>query len=246
VAGLGGALVLLGGERRLVDQEVGAVGGDPDRVARRGVPRQDDPPPRPGRADDLGGVDARHRLAALQAAEVGPERDAELGCALGVEAPRARLLDDRVAERGAAVADVERLDRVPLREVERVAAGQVDDVERVRQAPDHAAHGAQELLGARRPVDGQGPVAVAQGERLDHPHQAEPVVDVVVGEEDDVEVGQPDGAQELALGALAAVEQQPVAAPPDEHRREPAPRGGHGAAVPAKKTERSVMMRARD
>ena len=73
-------------------------------------------------------------------------------------------------------------------------------------------------------------LAPAQVERLEHPRQAEPVVGVVVRQEDGVEVGEPDAAQQLALGPLAAVEQQPVAVEPREQGRQAAPGGGHRCA----------------
>ena len=45
VQGLGGALGVLVQERRLVDEQVGAVCGDDDRVGRRRVAADDDAPP---------------------------------------------------------------------------------------------------------------------------------------------------------------------------------------------------------
>ena len=81
---------------------------------------------------------------------------------------------------------------------------------------------------ARRPgraVDGQRPLAPAQVERLEHPEDPEPVVEVVVGDEDRVELRQPDRAQELLLGALAAVEQEAVAAGAQQQRGQAAARG---------------------
>ena len=44
------------------------------------------------------------------------------------------------------------------------------------------------------------------------PGRPEEVVGVVVGQEDVLDVGQPDAAQQLALGALAAVDQDALAA----------------------------------
>ena len=69
------------------------------------------------------------------------------------------------------------------------------------------------------PYTVSGALALAQAERLEHPRQPEHVVGVEVGEEDLLELDQPDRAHELALGALAAVEQQPVAAAPHERAR---------------------------
>ena len=91
-----------------------------------------------------------------------------------------------------------------------------------------------------RPVHGQGLLALAQVERLQHAGQPEPVVGVEVGDEDVVEVGEADRAQELALGPFAAVEQQPLAAAAHEQRGQAASRARDRAAVPAKKSERSM------
>jgi hypothetical protein len=57
--------------------------------------------------------------------------------------------------------------------------------------------------------------------------------------------GQADRAQQLALGALAAVEQQPVAAAAHENGRA-GPRRAVGTepAVPAKNSDRSIRPRA--
>ena len=55
------------------------------------------------------------------------------------------------------------------------------------------------------------------------------MVGVQVREVDGLDVGQAHGAQELALGALAAVEQQPVAAAAHQDRRAAPPRGRHRA-----------------
>src|SRR5262249_52381610 len=130
VAGLERAVALLLGEGRLVNEQVGALGVRADHVARGRVARDDDPAARALRSDDLFGPDAVDGLAALEAAEVRAERDAELGRELVVEAARARVLDDRVAERVGAVADVEGGDLVAvvLHALPRV---ELDDAERV-------------------------------------------------------------------------------------------------------------------
>ena len=106
VRGLAGAVGVLLGERGLVHEQVGFVCGDLQRLARRGVAREDDLAPLAFGAHDLLGQDAADGLAALQAAEVGAGLDAELLGELGVEVAGARVLDDRVAEGdGRAVAD---------------------------------------------------------------------------------------------------------------------------------------------
>ena len=57
--------------------------------------------------------------------------------------------------------------------------------------------------------------------------------------------GSPTRAQQLALGPLAAVEQQPVAAAAHQHARA-GPRRAVGTepAVPAKNSDRSIRLRA--
>src|SRR3954452_3439534 len=206
VAGLERAVSRLLGERRLVDEHVGADRGGADHVARRGVAGDDDGAAGARRPDDLLGADAVAALAALQAPEVGPERHPARRGELGVEAPGALVLDDGVAEGLQPVADVERADLVAV--VAHGLAGlELDDAERIAQAPVDELHRAHELGRAGRAVDGEGRVAVAQVEGLEHAGQPEPVVGVQVGEVAGLDVGQADGAQELALGALAAVEQ---------------------------------------
>ena len=96
-------------------------------------------------------------------------------------------------------------------------------------------------LRPRGPYTVSGRVAVPQGEGLQHARQPQPVVGVEVGDEDGVELGQPDRAQQLALGAFAAVEQQAV--PPALDERSPGGPGGRwgpSRAVPAKKIDRSM------
>ena len=73
----------------------------------------------------------------------------------------------------------------------------------------------KQLVEPLRSVDRQRHLAAAQRERLEHARKAEVVVGVVVREEDLLELDEADvAAQELALRALAAVEQQPLAAAP--------------------------------
>ena len=63
-----------------------------------------------------------------------------------------------------------------------------------------------------------------------------------MGEEDRVDVGQPDRAQQLLLGALAAVEQDPLAAARSSSAGRPRRAVGTDPAVPAKKSERSMRL----
>ena len=71
-----------------------------------------------------------------------------------------------------------------------------------------------------RPVELEPLLAAAQVIGLEQPGQAEHVIGVVVAEEHDVEIDEPDlRAQQLPLRALAAVEQDAIAAAPDQRRR---------------------------
>ena len=115
-----------------------------------------------------------------------------------------------------------------------VARRQLDDLDRVGQpAEDRAAATPSSSSQPARPVDGQRQLAAAQRERLQHPGQPEEVVGVEVRQEDLVQVDEADvGAQQLALRALAAVEQQAVAAAPHERRRRRALCRRHRAGRP--------------
>src|SRR3954468_6978327 len=144
VAGLERALALLLDERRLVDEDVGAVGRDANHLAREAVPRDHNAPARPVGPDHLVGSHAVDRLAALEAPEVGAELDADLHRELVVEAPRPVLLDDRVAEGLRAVADVEGADLVAV-VLDRLPRLELDDAERVAEPAVDDAHGAHEL-----------------------------------------------------------------------------------------------------
>ena len=99
-------------------------------------------------------------------------------------------------------------------------------VEREGQAPDQRVQRPEEGAQPRRPVEDESELTAAQGEGLEHAGQAEHVIGVEVGEEDVLELDQADRAQELALGALAAVEQQPVAPAAHERGRQAAARAG--------------------
>ena len=104
--------------------------------------------------------------------------------------------------------------------VDRVARLELDRLDRVGEAAEDAAQHAEQIAQPRRAVEPERQLAAAQGEALQHPRQPEVVVGVEVRQEDVFEVGETDvRAQELALRALAAVDQQLVAAAADERRR---------------------------
>ena len=61
-------------------------------------------------------------------------------------------------------------------------------------------------------MDPQWPLAAAKIERLQQSRQTQPMICMEVGQEHLRQLGQPDRADELALRALAAVDQDPVSA----------------------------------
>src|SRR5262249_36541706 len=156
------------------------------------------------------------RLAALEPAAVGAGWNAERVSGLDVEAAGTRLLDEGVADRRDAVRDLERLESV-LVPVERVARAELDQLQVVRQATEPAAEPAEQRAQARRAVPGEGGAASAQRERLQHPREPEEVVGVEVRQEPLAQVEQADRrAQQLALRPLAAVDEEPFPAAPQE------------------------------
>ena len=67
------------------------------------------------------------------------------------------------------------------------------------------------------------------------------MIGVIVAEEHDVEIDEPDlRAQQLPLRALAAIEQDAIAAAPDQRRRAVRAAVGVEPAVPRKTTSRST------
>ena len=230
------ALVL--GERRLVDEDVGAVRCLDDVWRGRGVAGQREFPPRPSRTEhrvrgDDRAVGQRQRLARLEHPALPAGGHAERVGRGDVEAARPLVLDERVAERADTVLDGERLDHI-LTALEPLARRQLDERERVRQPPEERTQRSEEVADPKRPVHGQRQlVAAAQREGLEHPRQAEEVVGVEVGEEDLLEVDEPAGrALQLPLRPLGAVEEQPLAAAADEQRCGRALRGRHRGRRP--------------
>ena len=225
-------LLLLGGEGRLVHEDVRL----PSHVEhlRRGarIPGQDDFAPSPRWAQHLFGHHGAapghvNRLTGLQASEERPLGDAEGAGGLDVEAPRPGILGEAVAVRGDAVLDREGEDPV-VATVASFARAQLAEVDLVRQLSEDPPQDCEEVDEAGRPVDGERHLAPAKREGLQHPWQAEIVVGVVVRQKD---VGKFDEAhrrsEELALRALAAVEEDPVAAPADEGARQATSRRRH-------------------
>src|SRR5690348_2055661 len=120
--------------------------------------------------------------------------------------------------------------QVVLAAFQHLPGRQLDELETVRQAPEDPPQRREEILQAARPVDRQRQLASPQREGLQHPGQAEVVVRVEVRDEHLGQLRKPDRrAQQLALGALAAVEEHPLAAAADQQRGRRTLRGRHRA-----------------
>ena len=215
-------------ERRFVDQDL--------RTSRRiehgpGPPRvtgQDDFSSWSRRAEHLLRVDCpsvgeRNRLATLEHSEQRSRRDPERRRSLDVELAGPRVFNQRVADRGLTVVNLEDADPVPVA-VEDVTGPQLDQRVRIRELPEDALQRTKEVDEPRRPVDCEGNLATAKGERLHHPWQAEVMIGVIVRQE---HLGQLDEAdrrpKQLPLRALTAVEEEALAPAPEEQAGGSAP-----------------------
>src|ERR687891_833304 len=221
VRGLGRAVALLGGERRLVDEHV-RLAGDVEHGPRWSrVAGEDDLAPRPRRPQhllwrDRGPAGQLDRLAALEPAEVRSLLDAERRGGGHVEPPRARSLDEGVAVRRDPVRDLED-DHAVVAAVEAVPRPQLDELERIRELSEDPPQRAEEVDEARRAVDRERELAATKRERLQHPRQTEVVVGVEVADEHLGQLRQPHRrAQELTLRSLAAVDEDALAAAPGQ------------------------------
>ena len=123
---------------------------------------------------------------------------------------------------------------VALEDVTRL---ELDEANLVRQLPDDALERAHQVGQPARPVEHEGKLAAPQREGLQQTGQAEHVVGVEVGDEDLGQIDEPNRrTEELPLGAFGAVEEQAVAAAPDEQRRG-CPLGGRHRACGAQEDQ---------
>jgi hypothetical protein len=215
--GLVGPILLLGRKGRLMDEEIGLSRDLQHLAARPCVAGDDDLSSRARRAEHLFGrhraaLRKPNRLARLQTSEERPLRDAELQRLVDVEAARPRLLDEAVPIRSDAVLHREGEDPV-VGALDPLSRPELSQLDVVRQLPEDPAEDAEEVDEPRRAVDGQRSVATAERERFEHAGQTEVVVGVIVRQQDLVQLDEPHGrAQKLALRALAAVDEDPLAA----------------------------------
>ena len=160
-----------------------------------------------------------------------------------VERARPLVLEQHVAVRLAAVRDRHGGDpvAVPLEHLARLELADV--AARTRRDRATRAIEREQLGQAPGTVDRQRRLAAAQVERFQQPREAEPVVRVEVRDEHLVDVDQPDRPEQLALRALAAVDQDPLAAPADQDRRQAAASGRHRAAG-AREEDREIHARS--
>ena len=148
--------------------------------------------------------------------------------ALGVEPAGPVVLHQRVAERLGPVCGRVGPDPIAV-QLHRVGRGQLDEANLVGQLAVDPAQVGHHPAETARAVDRQRHLPPAQRERLHHPRQPEDVVGVEVRQEDALDVRQADGAQQLPLRALTAVEQDAVAAAAQEQPGRGALDGRHRA-----------------
>jgi hypothetical protein len=234
VGRLGGTSPLLGREGRFVDEDVGSTRDVEDRARGRRIPGEHELAPGTRRAEhvvrhDAAAVGQNDGLAALELAEERALRDTESSGLVRVEAAGARRLDERVAVCDRPVRDLEDDDAV-VPPLEGVSGPHLDELERVRELSEDAAESSEELDEPGRSEDGQGQLAPAEREGLQHPGEAQVMIGVEVGDEHLRQLDEAYGrAKQLPLGPLAAVDEDALAAAADERAGEPSPRGRHRA-----------------
>jgi len=214
-----------------MDQQICPPAGFLHRGAGPGIPGVDHLSARPGRTHYLMrlyplAIDL-YALAALQPSEERAGRNAQRYSRLAVEAPRPRLLLQRVAQTGHAVLGGEschskslhlhRLTRLKLHCPDGKVAGEVADG---LEAVQHAG-------GVNGSGDGEGLLSSLKGHGFQQSGYAQDMVGVKMGQED---VGQAHhsrpGPHHLSLGSLAAIKEDHISLPVYKHGRGISLRGG--------------------
>ena len=196
--------------------------------------------PAPLGPDDLLGRDAVDDLAALQAPEGRPGGHAEPRRETRVEAPGPRLLHEGPAEGRAAVAGGEGLHGVAV-EGDVVARLELGDRELVAEPAREPADDREQVARAGRPEEVQRRSRSRRSKDLSMPGRPSQWSRWKWVRKIAETSGSPTERSELALRALAAVEEQLVAPAADQQRREArGARSARSRAVPAKNSERSI------
>ncbi len=165
MAGFNRSLELALGEAPIVHEQLGLVGSHPGHLAGRGIPGDHDLAAPAWLAHHLLGANlavcARHGLAGLKPAEVGPGLDAQPRRQLGVEAPRPLVLDQRVAVGADLMLDREAAHLVAL-VANRGALVELDQLDLVRDPADDSAEGLEQRLQPGRAHDPQRALAALE------------------------------------------------------------------------------------
>ena len=215
-------------EARLVNQEVSLPGCRPHAVARGGVAREDDPASRPCRPHDVGGRDPVDLFPPGQGGKPGAFLDAQLRSPRRVETAGPLVLDDGVAEGRTPVADRDHIDPEPV-EVDGVGGLNLAHLEGKGRLFGGYPDAGEKPRCSRGAEEVERPLPAPQLKGLYEARHPKPVVGVVVGEEDRVDLREPNAPYELALGPFPAVEEDPLAVGTEKLGGHAAPGRGHRA-----------------
>ncbi len=235
VAGLHRPILLLVDEGGLVDQQVGPAGRLHQRRHRPGIARIDHFPARPRGAHQLLGTDLPAVVQAnvLAPMDLAPERPfwhAQLPGQIGVEPPLPDVLDQGPADGVGPVLGGKR-HQVVLLALEHVARLHLEDLHRELVALDpDSQRRAEDPIGPLRADQGKRRGAVQQAHGSHQADDAQHVIGVEVAEEDLAEAEAHAVAHHLALGALAAIENERLALAVDGERRHVAVHRRHRGA----------------
>ena len=218
---LRGTLCLLVQERCLMDKDVGGVGRELKRFTRSRVSGNDQLPSRARGAENLIGLDAIDRSASLKLSEFRTWTQAERCSTFEIYSAGTLGLICDIAKRGAAMACLERGHSEPF-ELDGIVFPQFDGVDLKPGPPHRSFNQVENPLNSPRSVDLERRRTLTQVERLQDSREPQPVIGMKVRNEDRVKVNKPFGPRKLTLGSLTAVEEDAVAAMPEQQRRKTA------------------------
>src|SRR6184192_580042 len=234
-----GPLLLLLPKRRLVNQQIRPLRRVHHRGTRPRVARENHQPARALRAHDPLGT---HRppvrqsdcLTLLQLPPQVPFRNAGRPRFVGIKPPGTLMLTQRISHRSAAMLRREHVNLVRLpppgsRLPNRFAWLHLNDLDFERHPLDSELNRlAEYLLSPPRPIQPHRLGACLQPQRANQSDHAKEVVRVKMSEEDLRQREAHPVAHHLALGALAALEQESLPFPHERHRGDVALDGGPG------------------